>query len=120
MEGSWDYGLIYCAISAIYIFNPGFTMKLTYNRTGGFANIPLSVSLDTAKLSPEQNTDLQTLLEKSFKLPLAPPSAELRDGHHYSLTVEDGDQSRSLETNDQELPDELDELFALIFKLSRK
>lgn len=92
-------------------------MKITLNRTGGFANIPLNIEVDSDTLSQEKQTKLDALLHKV--LPFPPTQAEPKpDMHTYSLVVEDGAQAHNLDTNDGAATEEMHELFDFILSVN--
>jgi hypothetical protein len=80
---------------------------INFQSGGGFAHFPgLSrpVHIDTAELAPEQADRLKGLVERArfFEQPAevgAPPpgAADLRS---YTITVEDGDRTHTVQTSD--------------------
>jgi hypothetical protein len=81
-------------------------MRITFRKQGGIAYLPgLSrpVTIDTASLGPKDAEELHSLVEqaKFFELPSTSPAASPgADRQHYSITVEDGVRSHSLQVAD--------------------
>jgi len=87
-------------------------MKLHLACSGGFANLRIEGSLDTAELSEE----LKRRVEQAFhpeKLAAAASAAAsplMADGQQYELTVEEEGGARRHRLDDSVLPDELCEV----------
>jgi len=65
-------------------------MKVEFARSGGFANIPLTVTLDTASMPAAMAKDLEGKIAAAdfFHLPgTIGDNAELRDAQRYTVTV---------------------------------
>ena len=82
-------------------------MKIQLERTGGFAGIKLTKSLDSADLSPSEVKDLENLLEKSHFFDLSPAladSAQGADRFYYKLTIEAERGTQTMEVGEASLP----------------
>ncbi|UCG85756.1 MAG: hypothetical protein JSW71_17830 [Gemmatimonadota bacterium] len=83
--------------------SPGDTMRIHFERTGGFAGLRLTVDIETDTLSQEDQRRLQQLVEEAdfFTLP-----AELRDTSTakdqfvYRVTVEKAGMRHTVETTE--------------------
>jgi hypothetical protein len=89
-------------------------MRITFERTGGFGNIPLRAEIDTSQMPPERARELEKLVEKARpfdqpaqSLPLAPTP----DDYQYEVTLRDGERAHAISTTDSAASDELKLLF---------
>jgi hypothetical protein len=90
-------------------------MKIKFQRTGGFANIPVNVELDTATLAADAGNRLTELVAQVF--PFNPVAAEpMPDACNYDLTVEQDGAVQELHVNDTQLTDSLQDLFDLLLE----
>jgi len=86
-------------------------MRVKFERSGGFANIPLSAELDSAEMEPDRADELKRLVDEA--LPFDQPStskSNLPDDLHYQLTIEHGGQSKTIKVSDNAAPDKLKSL----------
>jgi hypothetical protein len=85
-------------------------MHIDFSRTGGFAGMRLSCSVDTAKLAPEQSAELDKLIGNAafFELPekLVPEKTQ-PDRFEYHVSVEAGDKSHTVTVSDAAAPESL-------------
>ena len=82
-------------------------MRISFERTGGFAGISRTTSVDTANLPTHEANELPQLLEAAnfYNLPAnitAPPTQP--DRFQYTLTVEDKDQTHTVTVSEAALP----------------
>ncbi len=97
-------------------------MRISFERTGGFAGMKLQRVIDSKDLLPADAKQLAALLKRSRFFELPP---ELRcaspgiDRFHYRLTVEDDERVRTVEASEASVSDELRPLIELLTKLSR-
>lgn len=77
-------------------------MKVYFERTGGFAAMRTSLSIDTDLLPFEESEKLKTLFEEAdfFNLPQKSKPAEGADYFHYKITLETKDNKHTVETTD--------------------
>ncbi|HEY8205615.1 MAG TPA: protealysin inhibitor emfourin [Pyrinomonadaceae bacterium] len=87
-------------------------MRVKFERSGGFANVPLRAELDSAEMTPDRAQELEDLVAKArpFDQPSAPASANVPDDLQYHLTIEHGGQSKTIKVSDTAAPDELKSL----------
>jgi emfourin len=85
-------------------------MHIDFTRTGGFAGLRLSTSVDTSELPPEQAQEVDHLISEAafFDLPkeLLPQNPR-PDRFEYRLTVDAGDRSHSVVVSDAAAPESL-------------
>jgi len=89
-------------------------MRISFERTGGFANVPLKAELDAAEMPPDRVKELERLVEKArpFDQPSqSAPSENLPDDLHYEMTIEHGGQTHTIRTSDAAAHDDLKSLF---------
>ncbi len=95
----------------------GDRMQVSLERSGGFANIPFSVTIDTDTLSRDEVAQLRQWIAEAqfFELPsslrsprqsdrFVPPSA---DRFQYEITVQEGDRSHTVIVNEAAIPEAL-------------
>jgi hypothetical protein len=62
------------------------TMRITIDRSGGFANIPLHREVDTSTLPPAEAAAIEKLADAAMK---APSSAKpMPDAYNYEITID--------------------------------
>jgi Emfourin len=90
-------------------------MRISFERTGGFANVPLRGEIDSAQMPPERAQELERLVDKArpFDQPdQAQAAAIVPDDLQYEMTVEDDSGRRhTITTSDSAAPDDLKLLF---------
>lgn len=82
-------------------------MKIEYVRTGGFAAIRLTTSLDSEKLPPTEASRLETLVESAgfFDLPAEiRPSAPAPDRFEYRITVSTAQRTHTVVISEAAIP----------------
>jgi hypothetical protein len=62
-------------------------MRITIDRSGGFANIPLHRELDTASLPPARAAEIERLATAARNAPAA-PSHLMPDAFVYEITID--------------------------------
>lgn len=80
-------------------------MRIDFESSGGFANLQLRYSVDTAELPSELARELTDLVRRSgfFSMESPPDSGGipgLRDVFSYRLAIADGTQQKSITCND--------------------
>lgn len=97
-------------------------MRIHFERSGGFAGMRVTVTVDTELLSPQEAHDLERSVDAArfFELPAtitAPiPGA---DRFCYKITVEAEGQRHTIEVDDAALPDKLRPLLQRLTTLAR-
>lgn len=97
-------------------------MQITVERSGGFTGMPLTITVDTAHLSPEQATHLRHLVEAIdfFHLP-APVSAPAQpDRFEYGVTVQEGDRKHTVTFGEAAMPECLKPFLAWVIEAARQ
>ena len=61
-------------------------MKITIDRSGGFANIPLHREIDTATLPHAEGAEIERLAEAARKVPVS--SMPMADAYSYVITID--------------------------------
>lgn len=98
-------------------------MKISFERSGGFAGLRLSAAFDTDLLPPETADALRRLVEEAdfFGLPaILPGSPNAADIYQYVVTVEDGARSHTVTVSEDAASDTLRQLFDYLLRLARK
>jgi hypothetical protein len=98
------------------------TMKIHYERTGGFAGIKMAASFDLDDLKDDDAAKLKDLLDElDFdELPekfLPAPGA--RDQFTYNISLEGHNGHHHVETTDSAAPEKLRDLIQLLDHLAR-
>jgi len=89
-------------------------MRISFERTGGFANIPLRAQIDTAQMPPNRAQELERLVAKArpFDQPAQPQgSMPVPDDLHYEITIEDQGRTHTFRISDTTAGDDLKLLF---------
>ncbi len=88
-------------------------MRINFERTGGFANVPLRAEIDTAQMTPERAQELARLIEQARPLdqPGQQSSSSMPDDLQYQVTIEDSSGTKTIRTSDSAAKDELKLLF---------
>lgn len=82
-------------------------MRITFERTGGFAGMRLTKVFDTATLTTEEANRLRQLLDAADFLNLTPnitSSNSQPDRFQYKLTLEDDDRQHTVIIGEQAAP----------------
>jgi hypothetical protein len=98
-------------------------MIIRVERSGGFTGIGLRAVIDTEQLEPQERQELIGLVESSefFETDLAAqPSQGGADRFHYSLSIEHGQQKRSVELDEGDIPKNWQPLIQRINMLARR
>ena len=99
-------------------------MRISFERTGGFAGISRTTTVDTANLPTDEANQLPQLLEAAnfYNLPAnitAPPSTQ-PDRFQYTLSVEDKDRSHTVTVSEAALPGTLRPLIEWLNNTARR
>ena len=98
-------------------------MRISYQRTGGFAGMVMSFDVQTESLPPDEAKDLKDLVGAAgfFDLPSKIVSDELgRDQFQYQLTITTDEKQHTVEVGDAAVPKSLWPLLEKLRILSRK
>jgi len=85
-------------------------MHIDFTRSGGFAGMRLSCSVDTDHLSPEQATEVEKLIDNAgfFELPeKLVPEQPRPDRFEYRVNVDAGEKQHSITVSDAVAPESL-------------
>ncbi|MDX2231245.1 MAG: protealysin inhibitor emfourin [Leptolyngbyaceae cyanobacterium bins.349] len=84
-------------------------MRISFERSGGFAGMMMTVSIDTAKLGPSEATQVKSMVEAAnfFQLPEAIASSAQPDRFQYHLTVAEPQRKHSVTVSESCLPGNL-------------
>ena len=89
-------------------------MRIQFDRSGGFANIPLRGEIDSAQIPPERKTELEKLVERArpFDQPARPQNlSPVPDDYQYDVTIEDDARTHTFRIADSAASDDLKLLF---------
>jgi hypothetical protein len=98
-------------------------MRIRLERSGGFAGIKLSTSVDTEELGAEQAGKIRNMVEGAafFGLPETIKSARpMPDRFIYRIQVEEGSRAKVVEVDEASLPDQLKPLVKHLVDAARK
>jgi hypothetical protein len=84
-------------------------MKINFERTGGFTNMRLAIDIDVDRLPEEDADSLEKLVDEAdfFHLDISVPEYGIADGFQYNLSIERGEEHRSLQFDDGSLTENL-------------
>lgn len=97
-------------------------MRIVFERSGGFAGMRISATIDTQALSPEQASELRSLIEAAhfFDLPKTIRSSTPGgDQFQYQVTIEGEGKRHTIEVNDASAPASLQPLLRQLTRLAR-
>ena len=97
-------------------------MRIHFERTGGFAGMTTTTTVDTETLSAEAAQELQEMVTAAgfFDLPAQMTSETPgADQFHYALTVESEGRRHTVEGSDAALPETLQPLLRRLTRLAR-
>jgi hypothetical protein len=97
-------------------------MRIDFERTGGFANVRLAASIDTATLPPDQAATLHRLIDEAhfFDLPAKFPSPpNVADQFNYRVTIEDAGKKHTVEVSETSTSPVLQALLQQLTLLAR-
>jgi hypothetical protein len=102
-------------------------MKVYLERSGGFAGMVTSASLDTQTLPPNEAHEIQNLIENSyfFELPSNPPQSSktkkgAADYFTYKITVQDDKREHLVQLNDINMEPNIKPLVDFLIRHSQK
>ena len=98
-------------------------MIIQVERSGGFTGIGLKAVIDTEQLDPQEGQELIELVESSdfFTADLRSKSDQTgADRFHYSIIIEHGQQRRSVELVEGDIPENWQVLIQRIIMLARR
>ncbi len=98
-------------------------MRISLERSGGFAGIRLTTTVDTDSLADDEARTLQQLVESSdfFHLPATlMPQKPQPDRFQYTLTVETDDKSHTVTAAETALPAKARPLFEWLAQRARR
>lgn len=98
-------------------------MRMTFERTGGFAGITMTKVFDTNTLPEGEANQLHQLVDAAdfFRLPATITSASPQpDRFVYELTVEDNGKQHTVEVSEQAVPGTLRPLIEWLMAAARR
>src|ERR1041384_1504419 len=96
-------------------------MRIDFERSGGFAGMTISSSVDTDKLSASEAGDLTQIVKSAqfFSLPERINGGPGADQFNYKITVQSDTLSRTVQTTDSAMPPNLKPLVDRMMALAR-
>ena len=98
-------------------------MRMTFERTGGFAGISITKVVDTTTLPDNEAKQLRQLVDAAafFHLPASITSNTPQpDRFEYQLTVEDNGKQHTVEVSEQAVPKTLKPLIEWLMAAARR
>jgi hypothetical protein len=98
-------------------------MRIRLERSGGFAGVKLSSSVDTEKLSPDDARQLRKIVEGAtfFELPnVIKSSRPIPDRFLYRIQIEEGGRTKEVEVDEASLPNQLKPLVERLLEAARR
>ena len=102
-------------------------MKVYFERSGGFAGMVSSTTVDTQTLPPSEAYEIQNLIKNShfFDLPsISPPSSKEKKGaadyFAYKITVQNDEKEHTVQFNDINMQPKLKPLVDFLVKHCQK
>lgn len=97
-------------------------MQISFERSGGFIGVPMSITLDTATLPADDAAQLSRLVEAAdfFNLPANIPSRSAQpDRFQYKVTVWMGDRQHTVSAGESAVPGTLKPLLDWLIEAIR-
>jgi hypothetical protein len=103
------HGTVGCKAQAPSLLSAEKVMQVKIQRTGGFAGITTTKSIDATNLSAPEIDRLERMIESAhfFELPALIPSKPQPDRFEYRITVERNGKKHSVTAAEPALPAEL-------------
>lgn len=97
-------------------------MQITFERSGGFAGMITTTTVDTATLPPAQANQIRLLVEAAnfFQLPTAIAPDNQPDRFQYQLTIQEGNQQHSVTVGESTMPGTLRPLVDCLMETARQ
>ncbi len=97
-------------------------MKVTFERSGGFAGIVMTTTVDTETLPTAEGEHLHQLMQTTdfFHLPatIASPNSQ-PDRFQYKVTAEDNGQHHTVQVSESAVPNQLRPLLNWLTEMAR-
>jgi hypothetical protein len=97
-------------------------MRIHFERSGGFAGMRMTTTVDTSTIPPDEAQELQKLVESAefFSLPeLIPTRGSQTDRFRYKVKVETGGRRHTVDTGEDAAPDTLRPLLRRLTDIAR-
>lgn len=97
-------------------------MRISFERSGGFAGMMMTVSIDTSKLPPNEATQVKSLVDAAdfFQLPPAIAAANQPDRFQYHVTVAEPKRQHSVIVGESCMPGTLRPLVEWLMDAARR
>lgn len=97
-------------------------MLVLFERSGGFAGVPVTTTIDLTTLSPTDATQLTHLIEQAdfFNLPATTPASAKPDRFQYKITIQMGDRHHTIRIGETTAPDTLTPLLNWLTDFAQK
>ncbi len=97
-------------------------MQIYFERTGGYANIPVSTAVNTADLTVEEAENLEHMVDDThfFELPEHLKNGIGADHMAYKLTVVTEEQQHTVQMTDASAPDDMRPLLRSLTRMARR
>jgi hypothetical protein len=101
----------------------GNTLRLSVERTGGFAGVTITATVDAAGLSPDEARKLRQMVDEAdfFNLPRKITSRSPQpDRFQYELKVEENGRQHTVTVSEEVMPPKLKPLVKWLMEAARK
>ncbi|NJR50895.1 MAG: hypothetical protein HC780_16305 [Leptolyngbyaceae cyanobacterium CSU_1_3] len=97
-------------------------MRVLFERTGGFAGLVMTATIDTATLLPPEANQVCQLVAAAdfFNLPATIASPSQPDRFQYQITIEEGDRHHTVQVDESVMPDRLSPLVEWMLEAARR
>lgn len=97
-------------------------MQVSFERSGGFTGISITVTLDSASLSADEATHLHHLVDAAdfFNLPTAIAGSAQPDRFQYRVSIQEHNQQHTVTVKESAIPDTLKPLLDWLLDAARK
>ncbi|MBW4692767.1 MAG: hypothetical protein KME27_13495 [Lyngbya sp. HA4199-MV5] len=96
-------------------------MQITLERSGGYTGIPITITVDTATLAPDNVNQLRRLVDAAdfFHVPAPPSTPAQPDRFEYEITVQEGDRKHTIAFEEAAIPESLKPLVHWLVETAR-
>ena len=95
------------------------SVQVEFRRSGGFAGIDMTATVDASELPTEQAETLSQLVAKPPVGAKASPAHGAADQFSYEVTLRDGQQTRTLHWSEADVPDDVRPVLASLTRRAK-
>ena len=98
---------------------PSESVQVEFRRSGGFAGIDVTATVDASELPAEQAETLTQLVAQRPVAAKASPAPGAADQFSYEMTLRDGRRTRTLQWSEADVPDNVRPILASLTRRAK-